>query len=271
MTLYNTFIREAKQKRLFEKNSRVLVAFSGGKDSLCLLNLFSQAAKEWNLTLGACHVHHGIRGEEADADARLAEAFCREKKIPFYLEKTDVPAFCKENGLGLEEGARLERYRILEEVRHREGFDLIATAHSASDQAETVLFRLIRGTGLCGAAGIPVKRDRIIRPLLAFTQEEILSYCKENSLLFTKDSSNDDITISRNRIRSVILPEMKKINPNAENALNRFALMARWQEEMLRKEVSLWEENTGIRAEDGRIPLQFLETRKRVIPCFTKF
>ncbi len=258
MTLYNTFIQEAKQKKLFSENDKILVAFSGGKDSVCLLHLISLAAKEMNLTLAACHVHHGIRGAEADQDAEFAEDFCKKSKIPFYLVKADVPAFCKENGVGLEEGARLERYRLLKEVQNRIGFDKIATAHNSSDQAETVLFRLIRGTGFSGIAGIPEKRDGIIRPLLPFSKDQILSYCQSEGLTFTNDSSNDDIKIARNRMRNVILPQMKEINPKAENAIIRFSKMALWHEAMLEEAAFSWAEEHKLRPEDGKLPIEAL-------------
>lgn len=258
MDLEKRFFSNLQKDRLVEKNDRILVAFSGGKDSLCLLALLKSCSEKMGFILGACHVHHGIRGKEADEDLFFCRDFCEKHGISFHEKKLDVPGFAKEHSLGLEEGARILRYDALEEVAEKEGYDKIATAHTASDQAETVLFRIIRGSGFAGTKGMAAKRDRIIRPLLPFYTEEVLSFLKEKDLLFKVDSTNCDILFSRNRIRTNILPEMKEINPSVENALVRFGTLSTWQDEMVRDLCDFWERKEGVFPESGKIPLSAL-------------
>lgn len=256
MDLTQRFYDFLKAENMIAPGERVLVALSGGKDSVCLAKLLVDASEKFNFSVAACHIHHGIRGEEADRDALFCKNFCEKLSIPLFTEYCDVPAFCKKNKLGLEEGARMERYRLLNEVAKREGFQKIATAHSASDQAETVLFRLIRGTGFSGTKGILPKRENIIRPLLPFSSEEIKTFLESCQIPFTQDSSNADTIYSRNLIRKEIFPLIERINPRVRDALNRFGTMSVWQEKMLQK---LWEKTeaeNGFSAENGFIPLK---------------
>ena len=146
------------------KGARVLCAVSGGADSMCLLALLLQTGDH---ALAAAHFEHGIRGEESLRDCAFVESFCREKGIACFVGHADVPAYAAEKGLGLEEAARKLRYAFLEKTAEDEGFDFIATAHNAEDNAETVLFRMARGTGLRGLTGIPKKRGMLVRPLRA--------------------------------------------------------------------------------------------------------
>lgn len=258
MDLNERFITYHQSKNTFSESKKVLVAFSGGKDSLCLLTLLRQYEAKLEIKVGACHVHHMIRGEEADREMDFCREVCEDLGIPFFAEKVDVPAFCKKNGVGLEEGARAERYRLLTQIAEAEGYDLIATAHSASDQAETVLFRMIRGSGIAGTRGIAERRDKFIRPLLPFYQEEIVAYLRKHQLTFTKDSSNDDILYSRNRLRNVILPEMKKINPSVEKALVRFGNLSSYQHALCVKLCDQIEKSQNFQAVCGKVPLSVL-------------
>lgn len=255
MNFISQFKKNCCEKKLIEKNDRILVAFSGGKDSLCLLFLLQSLKEEYQIEIGACHVNHNIRPNESDRDAEFCKQFCKENKIPFFLESANVPAFCKEKKIGLEEGARLLRYELLEQVREKHGYCKIATAHTLSDQAETVLFRLVRGSGVLGASGIPETRGKIIRPLLPFSSDEILVFLQENALSFTEDSSNSDTLYARNRIRKSILPMLKTINPRAEKAIDRFAEMARWSQKMAEKAADEWEKEYASDPNSGSLPL----------------
>lgn len=229
MSFKQRFIQNVKNEGLIQKSDRVLLALSGGKDSVCLFFLLLDYKKLSDFEFGCCHVHHGIRGSEADQDLLFCKTLCEQHGIPFYEKRVSAPEFCKKEKLGLEEGARILRYRALSEVAEKHSYQKIATAHTASDQAETILFRLIRGSGLGGLCGIKQKNGMLIRPLLPFTSEEILSLLEKESQRFILDSSNDDILFSRNRIRHCILPEMKRIQPKAEKSICQFSKMAEWE------------------------------------------
>lgn len=271
MNFISRFQEEVKKNSLIQKSDRILVAFSGGKDSVCLLFLLHTLRENMDFDLAACHIHHGIRGKEADEDLKFCQELCREKSIPFFMQKVDAPAFSKENGFTLEEGARILRYGALESIAEKNGYNKIATAHNASDQAETVLFHLIRGSGLNGTCGIPVKRENIIRPLLAFHKEEILEFSQQFHLPFKEDSTNCDITYARNRLRHRILPEMEKINPSVEKALVRFSKISREETALTNFLCDEWERKNQIKCSAGRIPvkeLSELNAQKALAPVF---
>ncbi len=259
--LSQRFFQFQRENALMAKSERVLVAFSGGKDSVCLLALLLEHQEALGVSLGACHIHHGIRGEEADRDLEFCRQFCKERGVPFFEEHADIPAYCRDRKIGIEEGAREERYRLLFQVAKREGYQKIAVAHTASDQAETVLFRLTRGAGLAGAAGMRADRgDGVIRPLFPFSSHEILRFLERKQLPFTEDSSNFDILYSRNRIRNRVLPELEEINPGAAEALVRFSIINSWQNALCHWLCDRMEEKHGLRFSDGRAPISLLSS-----------
>ena len=156
--------RFIEDKQLLQNGDSVLVALSGGADSVALLHALNSLIEEWNITLFAAHFHHGIRGEEADRDERFCKALCERYGIPFFCEKADVPSIALGSGESVELCGRRLRYRFLDRIARDIGGAKIATAHHSDDNAETVLWNLTRGSGLAGLAGIPVKRDNIIHP-----------------------------------------------------------------------------------------------------------
>lgn len=196
----------------------VIVGFSGGADSAALLNLLWEAGAP----VLAAHLNHGLRGEESDRDEAFVRGFCKERGIPLQVRKRDIGALAKERGLGLEECGREERYAFFEELCREcsEGAQ-IATAHTLSDNAETVLLHLSRGAGTAGLCGIPPKRDNIIRPLISCSRSEVEAFCKERGLGFVTDSTNKCDDYSRNFIRNNIVPLFKKLNPEFEGAVFR--------------------------------------------------
>lgn len=229
--LYSRFCQALDQNG-FQAFTSVLIAFSGGADSSVLLHLYHRLSKERPITLAALHLNHRIR-PDADEDARFCERVCREYGIPFALFSEDVPAFAKRQRCGIEEAAREVRYRILEAYRQENQSQVIATAHNATDHAETVLFHLARGTSLTGASGIPIMREAIIRPLLSFTKSEILAYAEENGIPYRTDETNFDMAYSRNLIRHTVLPTLNVINPSFEAAILRFSDSAKEDDEAL--------------------------------------
>ncbi len=212
------------------KGARVLCAVSGGADSMCLLALLRETG---DYALAAAHLEHGIRGPESLRDCAFVEAYCRGKGVPCFIGHADVPAHAKEKGLGLEEAARELRYAFLERTAEEEGYDFIATAHSADDNAETVLLSLARGAGLKGLCGIPPRRGKIIRPLLGLTRAEIEDWLAASGTPHVEDSSNGSDDYSRNRIRHAVTPVLRELNPALSEAIARTGRLLRRDEECL--------------------------------------
>ncbi len=207
------------------KETPVLLALSGGADSRALLDMLAKYCKESGTPLSVAHVNHMIRGKDAERDRDFCRGLAEKYSLPFYLLEADVPALAKANRRGLEEEARAVRYEFFERVMRENDIPILATAHNATDNAETVIFNLARGSGLHGLCGIPPTRKfgggLIVRPLLKLSKDEILAYCRDNSLEYVTDSTNSDVAYSRNRIRNNILPELREINENAISNISR--------------------------------------------------
>lgn len=198
----------------------VTVALSGGADSMALLHLLSKLKEKLGISLSAAHFNHKIRGEEADRDEAFVKEQCEKLGVPVFVGSADVPSFAKKNGLSIELAARKLRYKFLNSVAK----GVIATAHTASDNLETMLFNLTRGTAAKGLSGIPVKRDNIIRPIILCTRDEVELYCKENNISFVTDSTNLCDEYSRNKLRHKVVPILRELNSSAENNALRAAL-----------------------------------------------
>ena len=209
------------------RGCHVVVGFSGGADSVSLLHYLWQNRQRLELTVEAVHLNHTLRGEESGRDEEFVRGFCRERGIPLTLRRADIAGLARERGLSLEACGREERYRLFEEAaeaarqRLPEGRIRIVTAHTLSDDLETVLFRMARGTGLDGLCGIPEQRGEIIRPLLRCTREMVEEYCRRCGLSFVEDSTNRDPRYARNRIRLEVVPALRQINDGAEENLLR--------------------------------------------------
>ena len=217
---------------LLLRHGRVLAAFSGGADSSCLLVLLRDWCRDHGVELTAAHVNHMIRGEEADRDEAFCRERCRELGIPLSVLREDVPARAAERGLGLEECAREVRYAFFDELTG--GAGPIATAHNATDNLETVLFRMLRGTGLKGLCGIPPVRDgRFLRPLIRDGAEAIRLWCGENGVPYVTDGTNLEPGCARNILRLKVLPEFRTVFPDPEGAVSRMTELLRQDEEFL--------------------------------------
>ena len=197
---------------------RVLVAYSGGADSTCLLHLLCQLG----IDVVAAHLHHGMRAS-ADKELGLCQAFAQELNIPFIAGRADVPLMSRELKLSLEEAGRNARYAFFRNASMQSECQLIATGHTQSDLVETVVFNLARGTGMTGLSGIPESRENIVRPLLPFTREETRAYCEEHRLWFHDDPANVDVNNRRSRIRLNIAPELAQLNPDYSASIARTA------------------------------------------------
>jgi tRNA(Ile)-lysidine synthase len=202
-----------KKYSLLNPGDRVLVAVSGGPDSVCLLAVLQALANDLDLTLHIAHLDHMFRGKESADEALFVSKLAKKFVIPATIEKFDVPAYCLERGLSPQEGAREVRYDFLQRAAATAGASLIATGHTANDQAETFLMRLIRGAGASGLSAIPPARENIIRPLIETTRDEVLKYLNDRELAFVTDSSNIKPVYTRNRIRMEVLPVLQRFNP----------------------------------------------------------
>ena len=203
---------------------RLLLAVSGGLDSICLAHYFicnkEALGIEW---LGIAHVHHGLREGTADRDAAFVETFAKAHNIPFFLKKLDGEALKNAEG-SLEENARDARYKALQEAA--KNCDAIVTAHHAGDQTETMYMRLRRGTTLAGLRGIQDVRDNIYRPFLSVTRADLLAYARKNNLEWCEDESNSDVKFARNKVRHIYLPQLARGYCDAATQLCRIASLA---------------------------------------------
>ncbi len=206
-------LEAVKAFSLLDGVNSVTVALSGGADSMALLCALSNMKDELGIKLSAAHFNHKIRGAEADRDELFVKEQCKKMNIPLFVGSGNVPKFAEENHLSVELAARQMRYEFLSSVCG----SVIATAHTASDNLETMLFNIVRGTSSKGICGIPPKRDNIIRPLILCTREEIENYCEENKIPFVTDSSNLCDEYSRNKLRLKAVPILKELNSAAEH------------------------------------------------------
>jgi tRNA(Ile)-lysidine synthase len=223
--------------------SHILVAVSGGADSVALLHSLHQAAKQHRWRLTVAHLNHGIRGKAAAEDAAFVEAMARQLRIPCVVGRARVPALAKRKGISLEMAAREARYAFLARTARAVKADGVATAHTADDQVETILLKLVRGAGRCGLSGMAaqslIEGVPLIRPLLEVSRGEIEAFLRERSLLWREDESNQDTAFLRNRVRHELLPFLEKeFNPGIREAVLRTGELLRaedaWMDEMAR-------------------------------------
>jgi tRNA(Ile)-lysidine synthase len=195
---------------LLSGGEAVLVAVSGGQDSVALFDVLRQLAPAMRLRLAIAHLHHGLRGAEADGDEALVRRLAESAGAAFRARRLDVPALARESGRSFEEAGREARYEFFESVRRELGADVVALGHTASDRAETLLMNLLRGTGLDGLGSIPPKRGHIVRPLILATREETLAHCRRKGLELAVDRTNLAPGHLRNKVRLELLPLLER-------------------------------------------------------------
>ena len=199
----------------------IVIGLSGGADSVALTH-FLRNLTNFDFKIVCVHIHHGLRGDEADRDARFCEDFCKQLDVDLIVFKKDAAAKAQEIGVSVEEAGRILRYSCFNDVLQKRGYDKIAVAHNLNDMAETVIMQTMRGAG--GIRGIPATNGNIIRPLIDITREAILAYCERHGLLYCTDSTNEANDYTRNWIRNVLLPQIAdNLNPSAPYALQRLA------------------------------------------------
>ena len=211
---------------MLQNGDSVIVALSGGADSVSLLNALIELKAEYNLTIYAAHLNHNLRGDEAKRDEDFVRKICTENSVELFVKSVDIRTLAEQRKQSEELCGRDERYKFFNELSVKLGAK-VATAHTASDNAETVIFNLTRGAGINGLSGIAPVRDNIIRPLIYVTRGEVEEYCRENNLEFVTDSTNLQDEYTRNKIRHSVIPVLKELNPDFENTITRESDMLR--------------------------------------------
>jgi len=237
---YHSLLRKVitlqRKTKLIPPNSAVLVAFSGGIDSSSLAVALQRLKEPLKIKrLALLHINHLLRGEESYRDENFARNFAQKYSFGLFVERVDVLSLAKKRGSNIEAVAREERYRLFEEVRKREGFDLVATAHHLGDLVETIILWLTRGTGLEGLLGFEPVEGNIVRPFYLATRQEIEDFAKKQAIEWVEDSTNYNLSLARNRIRHRVVPELKAINPNLEESLLRMREILKEENELLEK------------------------------------
>ncbi|WP_296914773.1 tRNA lysidine(34) synthetase TilS [uncultured Megasphaera sp.] len=270
MNLVDRIDAYGRQHGLWQPGRALVVACSGGPDSLALLDILSRLAPLYRLALTACYVHHGIR-RAADDEVGLVRQEAVRRHCGFAWQYVDVPALARQEKASEEAVGRRERYRILRETARACGAERIAVAHHADDQAETVLLHLLRGSGLDGLAGMAPRRGDIIRPLLAVTKAELGAYAAERQLPVCYDETNDSRQYRRNRIRLDLLPQLQTYNPAITADLNRLADIARADDAFLEQAADAlyqefaFREGAGPSLDKKRLLAQPLAMQRRLI------
>ena len=237
-------LQTIKKYNLIQNNDKIILAVSGGPDSIamlnCLFNLKIKLEEKENLRfqIYVAHVNHMIR-EEAKSDETYVQELCDKLNIPFFSKSIDVKKIAHNNKMGIEETGRMERYNFFDEIMQELSGNKIAIAHNKNDKIETIIMHLLRGTGLNGLIGLePIKNNKYIRPLLECSRQEIEEYCEKNNLNPKIDKTNFDNTYTRNKIRNIVIPYIKQeFNPNIVETLDRLSDLVKEEELYITKQV----------------------------------
>ncbi len=236
---YTKTIKTIQKYNLIESGDKIVVGVSGGPDSMCLLDILIKVCQNSPspLAIVVAHVNHMIR-DEANEEEEFVKKFCEKNDIEFYAKRIDVKKIANTNKIGTEEAGRNERYAFFEEILKKTNANKIAIAHNKNDKAETIIMNILRGTGINGLKGIEVKRDKYIRPLIECERNEIEDYCKKQNLNPRIDKSNFDNVYTRNKIRNIVIPYIKKeFNSNIVDTMDRLSALVAEEEEYIEKQV----------------------------------
>ncbi|MBE37934.1 MAG: tRNA lysidine(34) synthetase TilS [Flavobacteriales bacterium] len=214
--MIKNFLKQLKDIKITKK-SRILLALSGGVDSMVLMDLLYRH----NYKFSVAHCNFCLRGEDSDLDQQFITSWSKSRNITFFIKKFNTKEYAKKNKISIQMAARDLRYNWFNNLYVKYDFNFIATAHHLNDSVETILFHLIRGTGIAGLHGIKVRDNHIIRPLVQFSKEDLLQYAHENDIEYRVDSSNSDNKYIRNKIRNKIIPIMKEINPDLISSMGK--------------------------------------------------
>lgn len=263
-----------KKYNLIENGDKIVIGVSGGPDSITLLNVLLEIKKEKiiDFNMVVCHVNHMIR-EEAIQDEEYVLEFCKKYNIECFVKRIEVEKIAKQEKIGTEEAGRNARYEFFNEILEKTVANKIATAHTANDNAETVLMNIIRGTGTAGLKGIEAKREILIRPLIECSREEIEEYCEINNLNPRIDKTNFENIYTRNKVRNMLIPYIKQnFNPNIIEGLNRLSDLSKQENEYLEKvtlktykDILIEEQKNQIILDLNKFNLQELVIKQRLV------
>ena len=240
--LDQTIQQYIQSNKLLQKGDRILVAVSGGADSVCLLYVFKQLQGLNKVHLAVAHVNHLLRGKDSDGDEVFVRKMAKELGFEFFAHKADVKAIAQKKKLSLEDAARKVRYDFFLKVSKKHKFNKVGVAHTQDDQAETVLMRLLRGTGITGLAAMQAQRKlgdtALIRPLLNISKKEIIAYLKKKKIKSRVDASNLKTDFFRNQVRLRTLPYLEKTSYGIKNNLLRLSYQAKHLDDFMNKEIN---------------------------------
>lgn len=238
--MLETAYQTIKKYDMIQNDDCIIVGISGGADSVSLFHFLCSIQSQYNLTLVGVHIHHGIRGIDADLDADYVKQLCENYNIKCEIFRYDIHKEAITLKVTEEEAGRITRYKVFAQVLKKYGANKIAVAHNMNDQSETLLMRLCRGTGLRGLTGIPPVRNNIIRPLIQCPRESIEQYCQENNLEYKKDYTNDMNIYTRNKIRLQLIPWIKEnFNPSIVNTLSKMSVLLQEEEDYIEGQAKL--------------------------------
>ncbi|MBR0470655.1 MAG: tRNA lysidine(34) synthetase TilS, partial [Clostridia bacterium] len=213
--ILNRIKKYIETNELLQRGDKVLVGLSGGADSVCLTHALQSLSEQLGIEVYTAHVNHGIRGEEAVRDEEFAKSFSEKLGISCFTARLNIPEEARQKSISEETAGRIARYEFFNKIAAENRLTKIATAHNRNDNAETLLMNFMRGSTVKGLGGIPVRRGNIVRPILCLTRAEIEEYCRENSLEYVTDSTNNETIYTRNKIRRELIPLIERTyNPN---------------------------------------------------------
>lgn len=229
-------LKTIKDNNLINEGDKIVIGVSGGPDSICLLHLLNNLKDTLKITIYVAHINHSIR-EVADMETKYVQDFCKKIGVECFVKKEDILSLAKKQKKGTEEVGRQVRYSFFDEVLEKTNSNKIATAHNSNDRAETVILNILRGSGISGLKGIEAIRDqKYIRPLINTDRESIEKYCEENNLEPKIDETNKENIYTRNKVRNVVIPYIKKeFNQNIIKTINRLSIVATEENDYLMK------------------------------------
>lgn len=238
----NKVLKTIKKYNLIENGDKLVLAVSGGPDSIAMLNILKELPEEQsklNFEIVVAHINHMIR-KEAKEDEEYVRDYCQKNKIRFYSKSIDVQKIANNNKIGTEEAGRIVRYEFFDEILEKTNSNKVAIAHNKNDKAETIIMNLLRGSGVSGLKGIEPRRGKYIRPLIECERYEIEKYCEEQKLNPRIDKTNFENEYTRNKIRNIVIPYVKKeFNPNIIETLSRMSELVTEEEEYIEKHIKI--------------------------------